>query len=39
MIYCGESNADINCASSHGKDCKPVKKGARDLRDPKNTTR
>ena len=39
MIYRGEFNTDINCASCHGKDGKPVKKGARDLRDPKNTTR
>lgn len=23
MIYCGESNADINCTSCHGKDGKP----------------
>ncbi len=38
-IYRGEFNTDINCASCHGKDGKPVKKGARDLRDPKNTTR
>ena len=39
MIYFGESNTDINCASCHGKDGKPIKKGARDLRNPKNTTR
>lgn len=39
MIYWGESNTDINCTSCHGKDGKPVKKDARDLRDPKNTMR
>jgi len=39
MIYWSEFNTDINCASYHGKDGKPVKKCARDLRDPKNTTR
>ena len=39
MIYCGESKMDINCTSCHGKDGKLVKKCARDLRDPKNTTR
>jgi mono/diheme cytochrome c family protein len=38
-IYRGEFNTEVNCASCHGKDGKPVKKGARDLRDPKNTTR
>ena len=38
-IFTGESNPLVNCASCHGKDGKPVKKGARDLRDPKNTTR
>lgn len=38
-IYLGEVVNDINCASCHGKDGKPVKKGARDLRDPKNTSR
>ena len=37
-IYRGEFNTDINCASCHGKDGKPVKKGACDLRDQKNTT-
>ncbi|HEX5646186.1 MAG TPA: cytochrome c [Nitrospira sp.] len=39
LIYIGEANPQINCASCHGKDGKPVKKGARDLRDPKNATR
>lgn len=34
-IYMGEFKTDVNCASCHGKDGKPVKKGARDLRDPK----
>lgn len=38
-IFTGEANPLVNCASCHGKDGKPVKKGARDLRDPKNTTR
>jgi mono/diheme cytochrome c family protein len=39
MMYRGESNTDVNCASCHGKDGKPVKKGALDLQDQKNTTR
>jgi mono/diheme cytochrome c family protein len=39
LIYIGEANPQINCASCHGKDGKPVKKGARDLRDPKTVTR
>ena len=38
-IYIGEINPLVNCASCHGKDGKPVKKGARDLRDPKNVGR
>jgi mono/diheme cytochrome c family protein len=38
-IFTGEANPLVNCASCHGKDGQPVKKGARDLRDPKNTTR
>jgi len=38
-IFTGEANPLVNCASCHGKDGKPVKKGARDLRDPKNTGR
>ncbi len=38
-IYSGESNPVVNCGSCHGKDGQPVKKGARDLRDPKNTGR
>ena len=33
MIYTGEVNPQVNCASCHGKDGKPVKKGARDFRD------
>ena len=33
-IYIGEVNPLINCGSCHGKDGKPVKKGARDLRRP-----
>ena len=32
-IYIGEVNPLVNCGSCHGKDGKPVKKGARDLRD------
>ena len=35
LIYTGEANPQVNCASCHGKDGKPVKKGARDMRDPK----
>jgi mono/diheme cytochrome c family protein len=31
-IYIGEANPDVNCASCHGKDGKPVKAGARDFR-------
>ncbi|MCP9447404.1 MAG: cytochrome c [Nitrospira sp.] len=31
-IYLGEANPDVNCASCHGKDGKPVKAGARDFR-------
>lgn len=31
-IFIGEHNIDVNCASCHGKDGKPVKKGARDFR-------
>jgi mono/diheme cytochrome c family protein len=38
-IYSGEANPVVNCGSCHGKDGQPVKKGARDLRDPKNTSR
>jgi hypothetical protein len=34
-IYLGELKTDLNCASFHGKHGKPVKNGARDLRDPK----
>ena len=32
MIFTGEQNIDVNCASCHGKDGKPVKRGARDFR-------
>lgn len=32
LIYIGETNPDVNCASCHGKDGKPVKAGARDFR-------
>jgi len=32
LLYIGETNPDVNCASCHGKDGKPVKAGARDFR-------
>ncbi len=32
LIFTGEENIDVNCASCHGKDGKPVKRGARDFR-------
>ena len=32
QIFIGEKNPDVNCASCHGKDGKPVKAGARDFR-------
>jgi mono/diheme cytochrome c family protein len=32
LIFIGEKNPDVNCASCHGKDGKPVKAGARDFR-------
>jgi mono/diheme cytochrome c family protein len=31
-IFTGEFNIDVNCSSCHGKDGKPVKRGARDFR-------
>ena len=31
-MYIGGKNPDVNCASCHGKDGKPVKAGARDFR-------
>jgi cytochrome c553 len=31
-IFIGAKNPDVNCASCHGKDGKPVKAGARDFR-------
>jgi hypothetical protein len=31
-IFTGEMNIDVNCSSCHGKDGKPVKRGARDFR-------
>jgi mono/diheme cytochrome c family protein len=31
-LFIGETNLDVNCASCHGKDGKPVKAGARDFR-------
>ena len=33
-LYVGEKNPDVNCASCHGKDGKPVKAGATDFRNP-----
>jgi mono/diheme cytochrome c family protein len=32
QIFIGAKNIDVNCASCHGKDGKPVKAGARDFR-------
>ncbi len=31
-IFIGKENIDVNCASCHGKDGKPLKAGARDFR-------
>ena len=31
-IFTGQQNIDVNCASCHGKNGKPVKAGARDFR-------
>jgi len=31
-IFIGAENIDVNCASCHGKDGKPIKAGARDFR-------
>ena len=39
MIYWSEFNTDMNCASCHGRDGKPVEEGARNLLDPENMTR
>ena len=39
LIYTGEANPQVNCASCHGKDGKPVKKGARDFRDKAQMSR
>lgn len=33
-LFIGETNPDVNCASCHGKDGKPVKAGATDFRNP-----
>lgn len=33
-LFAGEANPDVNCASCHGKDGKPVKAGATDFRNP-----
>ena len=32
QLFIGAKNPDVNCASCHGKDGKPVKAGARDFR-------
>jgi len=32
LIFTGEENIDVNCSSCHGKDGKPLKRGARDFR-------
>ena len=32
QIFIGAQNIDVNCASCHGKDGRPVKAGARDFR-------
>jgi len=32
LLFIGATNPDVNCASCHGKDGKPVKAGARDFR-------
>jgi mono/diheme cytochrome c family protein len=32
QLYIGAENIDVNCAACHGKNGKPVKKGARDFR-------
>lgn len=32
QLFIGATNIDVNCASCHGKDGKPVKAGARDFR-------
>lgn len=32
QLFIGATNPDVNCASCHGKDGKPVKAGARDFR-------
>ena len=32
QLFIGAENIDVNCAACHGKDGKPVKKGARDFR-------
>jgi len=32
QLYIGTENIDVNCAACHGKNGKPVKKGARDFR-------
>ena len=39
LIYSGEAHPQVNCASCHGKDGKPVKKGARDFRDKAQMSR
>jgi mono/diheme cytochrome c family protein len=36
QIFTGQENIDVNCSSCHGKDGKPVKRGARDFRQQQN---
>jgi len=38
QIFIGAENIDVNCASCHGKDGKPVKAGARDFRSAERMT-
>ena len=38
-VFTGQAILTVNCSSCHGKDGKPKKRGARDLRDPKNVSR
>ncbi len=37
-IFTGQQNIDVNCASCHGKNGKPVKAGARDFRQTEHMT-
>ena len=38
-VYTGLAILTVNCTSCHGKDGKPKKRGARDLRDPIDVSR